>query len=178
MRAILFIGLCAWAFLLPLLESRAASRPQASGETGPRRPWPTTFEGRTLRPLPLTSVEKRFAGDFPGEMARFTDGRREILFRRVREATRRLHPSAECLEASGHAVHPLPAWTDDGGRTWSRMEAVKDGKSLTVRETICEEDALACWSDVPAWYWPAMLGRSSGPWTAVTVSETGNGRAD
>lgn len=166
MRAVLFMLLCAWAAALPFLRSKKNPGLDANSAAA----WPSTFEGRPLQPLPLTALETRFAGGFPGDMARFTDGRREILFRRVASATRRLHPSAECLEATGHVVKPLPAWTDGRGRTWSRLEATKDGVPFTVRESICEDAGVACWSDVPAWYWPAVLGRSVGPWTAVTVS--------
>jgi hypothetical protein len=121
----------------------------------------------------MLPLEDRFAGEFPGAMARFTDGRREILFRRVEAPTRKLHPSAECLGAAGHAVKPLPARTDTDGHAWSRSEAEKDGETLEVWESICEDrqdGKGACWPDIPSWYWQALLGKSRGPWTAVTVS--------
>ena len=41
--------------------------------------WPSTFEGRTLTPLPLNEMETKFATGFPGRIARFSDGEREII---------------------------------------------------------------------------------------------------
>ena len=47
--------------------------------------WPVHYEGRPLTPLPLTAREERFAGDFPGRIARFSEGRREIIVHWVAE---------------------------------------------------------------------------------------------
>jgi hypothetical protein len=133
-----------------------------------------------LRPLALTPLETRFAGAFPGTMARFTDGSREILFRRVARPTRKLHPASDCLRASGYTVQPLPAETGSPGRTWSRLAAERKGERLEVREIVVAGDGMLAavggagggesWTDVSAWYWNALWGRSGGPWTAVTVS--------
>jgi hypothetical protein len=119
--------------------------------------------------LPLLPAEEKVLAGFPGEVGRFSDGSGEILFRRVSAATRNLHPNAECLRASGYAVTALPAVAGADGRVWSRMRAIRDGAALEVLERVEGADGRS-WSDVSAWYWSALLGRTEGPWTAVTVS--------
>src|SRR5262245_8451285 len=59
--------------------------------------WPSTFEGRSLRELPLSEREERFGAGFPGRIARFTDGQRELIIRWVAAPTRQLHSAADCF---------------------------------------------------------------------------------
>jgi hypothetical protein len=66
--------------------------------------WPSTFEGRPLTSLPLTRRDELLARDFPGRIARFTDGRSEIVLRWVMGATRQLHPVADCFRGIGWRV--------------------------------------------------------------------------
>lgn len=171
-RLPLFFSLCALAALLPFVPAAA---PAASVPGFPG--WPETFEGRPLRPLPLAEGERRFLGGFPGRAAKFTDGKREILLRWVAEPSRRLHPSADCLRGAGAAVRPLPAWRDRQGRLWGCQEMTRDGRRFRVRERIIASacsagnDTVAAWTDVSSWYWAAVLGRTQGPWWAVTVAE-------
>ena len=125
----------------------------------------------------MAEAERRFLGDFPGRAAKFTDGEREILLRWVAEPSRRLHPSADCLRGAGAEVRPLPAWRDRQGRLWGCQEMVRDGRRFRVRERITAgppgagDDSGAAWTDVSAWYWAALLGRTKGPWWAVTIAE-------
>ncbi len=182
-RLMLFIPVCAWAALTPLRSGTGGGENRAGGGGYVTEAWPARWEGRPLRPLALTPPETRFAGTFPGTMARFTDGSREILFRRVTRPTRKLHPASDCLRASGYTVTPLPAETAGPGRTWSRLAATRKGERLEVRELVVAGDGTAAgtsalegagnaetWTDVSAWYWNALWGRSAGPWTAVTIS--------
>ncbi len=168
----LFFSVCTLAALLPLVP---ATGPVASVPGFPG--WPETFEGRPLRPLPLAEGERRFLGGFPGRAGKFTDGEREILLRWVAEPSRRLHPSADCLRGAGASVRPLPAWRDRQGRLWGCQEMTRDGRRYRVRERIiastCNagDDTFAAWTDVSSWYWSALLGRTQGPWWAVTVAE-------
>lgn len=164
--ALLFALACASAAFMPLMSESGEAASETSAEAGI---WPARWDGATIRPLPLTPEEKRFTGAFPGTLARFTDGSREILFRRVAQPTRKLHPSADCLRAIGYAVTPLPAETDSQGRTWSRLKATRLDVSLEVKELVVD-NAGRTWSDVPSWYWHAVWGKTPGPWTAVTVS--------
>lgn len=165
---ILFILACVWAALIPF---RSGSHGAAAGSTAAPS-WPTHWEGRPLRPLPLTAQETGFAAAFPGSMARFTDGSVEILFRRVDAPTRKLHPSSDCLRASGYSIKPLPAETAAHGGAWSCFLAKRKGESLRVRERVVTGNGAAgpSWTDVSSWYWNALWGGTQGPWTAITVS--------
>ena len=69
---------------------------------GPFPGWPATFEGMPLRLLPKTEREGRFEQDFPGRIARFTDGRREIIVRWITQESRTLHPAADCFRGLGY----------------------------------------------------------------------------
>ena len=129
LRLPLFFSLCFAASLLPFLPSSGPTAP-APGFPG----WPESFEGRPLRRLPLAESERRFLEGFPGRVAKFTDGEREILLRWVAEPSRRLHPSADCLRGAGAAVRPLPAWRDRQGRLWGCQEMVRGGRRFRVRE--------------------------------------------
>ena len=172
LRLPVFFTLCAAAVLLPFVPAAGPAAP-APGFPG----WPEIFEGRPLRLLPMAESERRFLGDFPGRAAKFTDGEREILLRWVAEPSRRLHPSADCLRGAGAEVRPLPAWRDRQGRLWGCQEMVRDGRRFRVRERITAgppgagDDSGAAWTDVSAWYWAALLGRTKGPWWAVTIAE-------
>ncbi len=68
--------------------------------------------------LPLSDREQRFVSGFPGRIARFTDGKREIIVRWVTRETRMLHPAADCFRGMGYAIRPLPIYIDERGRHW------------------------------------------------------------
>ena len=164
-RRILYITACLLAALAPLLSTQ--SRPQSSDAVN-FPGWPTQFEGRALTALPLTEREQRFGNDFPGRIARFTDGHREVIFRWVTEATRKLHPASDCFEGIGYRVRPLPLHVDEAGVRWGSFKATRGGESLRVYERIYNDSAS--WTDVSAWYWAAIGEQSQGPWWAVTVA--------
>jgi hypothetical protein len=119
--------------------------------------------------LPLGAVELRFAQDFPGRIARFTDGEREIVVRWVSQETRRLHPASDCFRGSGYSVEPQPLVIDNDGNRWGSFIASRSGEQLTVRERIYDQEGHA-WTDVSAWYWSAATGKSRGPWWALTIA--------
>lgn len=174
-----FILACSWAALVPLL---AGPRGEVQG-MGAVLPWPTHWESRPLRLLPLTSQEMAFfgavPGSTPGSIARFTDGSMEILFRRVDRPTRKLHPSSDCLRALGYSIHPLRAESAAQGGTWSCFQAKRKDGSLRVREMVVAGNGVPgadgfqpgeSWTDVSSWYWNALWGKTQGPWTAITLS--------
>lgn len=130
--------------------------------------WPTIFEGRALTPLPMSVVEQRFAVQFPGRIGRFTDGRRNIILRVVDQPTRLLHPAADCFRGIGYRVEQPRVMQRNDGAAWGCFAAGRDGNRRTVCERIHDGDGHA-WTDVSAWYWAATLGRTHGPWWAVTV---------
>jgi hypothetical protein len=99
--------------------------PSAKGTLASVPVW-TSFEGRSLSPLPISDLEKSFYSRFPGGLARYSDGRREILVRYVTQKTRRLHPAADCLRGSGFQI------ADDRpevvrGQLWHGFLARRDG---------------------------------------------------
>ena len=166
---LVYAGACALAFLAPWLS--ASPKPPGGGSAEAVFPgWPTHFEGRALTRLPLSEREVRFGGDFPGRLARFTDGRREVIIRFVTGATRKLHPASDCFAGIGYRVRPMPLKVDEAGARWGGFTAERGVEKFLVYERIYAE-AGGSWEDVSAWYWAAVGGNGLGPWWAVTVAE-------
>lgn len=165
--SLFYIIVCVIAALPPFLSARSESAGNAAAVSFPG--WPTEFEGRTLTPVPLTELEERFNTDFPGKIARFTDGKREIVIRWVTEATRKLHPASDCFQGLGYTVKPLAMHRDEKGSLWSKFAASKGSQQLRVYERI-HADSGETWTDVSAWYWAALT-KPNGSWWAVTVAE-------
>ena len=132
--------------------------------------WPTQFAGRPLYPLTLTAQEQAFTQGFPGQVARFTDGSREIVIRWVQRASRTLHPASDCFQGLGYSVQPQPLRLDSDGAYWGCFQATRSDKRWHVCERITDNQGQG-WSDVSAWYWAALLGKSTGPWWTFTVAE-------
>ena len=137
------------------------------------RPWPHEFEGRPLTPVPLSPQETRFLGDFPGAVARFTDGQRDILMRRVTVATRKLHPAEDCYRGWGFEVEAARIHTDRDGSLWRCFAARRDGATREICEQIRDEEGRS-FTDVSSWYWSATLERTAAPWLVVTVAAAGS----
>lgn len=159
-------------FMSCLLVATLPSWPQQenSKSDGPVFPgWPARFEEQPLTPLSLTEREDRFAEGFPGEIGRFTDGRQEIIMRWVTRETRRLHPAADCFRGLGYTITPSPLYRDTAGYQWTQFTAKRGEETLRVREIIRGNERS--WPDISAWYWHAFLGRTQGPWWAITVAE-------
>lgn len=162
-----FLLLCGVAAALPALTDQAprTAAPPATAD------WPESWDGERLRPLPLTERETGWNRGFPGVAARFGVGRRELILRRVTQATRRLHGAADCFRGLGYTVTPQPAVRDSQGRQWGCFEARRGAR---VRLRVCERitDARGGeWTDVSAWFWGALFDETGGPWLAVTVIE-------
>jgi hypothetical protein len=159
--------LLALAAALPLLA------PTASHADGITRhvEWPTRWDGRPLRPLAMSEVEQRFAARFPGAIARFSDGERVIVLRRVQQPTRMLHPAADCFRGLGYRIERAGLERDAQQRLWRCFEAQgRDSQRLRVCERIEAPDG-ASFIDSSSWFWAAVLGQSNGPWRAITVVE-------
>ena len=164
----LYLAACLLAAVAPWLPLGGGAR---GAETAAAFPgWPASFEGRPLTMLPLSERERRFGDDFPGRVARFTDGEREIVIRWVTEASRKLHPASDCFEGVGYRVEPLPLRVDEAGRRWGSLKATRRDEKLRVFERIYA-DGGESWPDASAWYWAAAGDAGAGPWWAVTVAE-------
>jgi exosortase/archaeosortase family protein len=133
--------------------------------------WPTTFEGSELRQIPLDTLELTLSRDFPGHIGRFWTADKEILIRIVTSPTRRLHASADCLRAAGYSITPIAAvkMANKVGRAC--VVASQAGSRLKVCEFISDANGNT-WPDVSSWYWASLLGKTSGPWQAFTISES------
>ena len=163
------VVLMAAAFLAPALAI-ATPRTPFHSEIGPE-PTQFTFDGLTLplRPLPSSLAEMAFAKSFPGTLSSHRWGDSQVILRRVTEATRRLHPSRDCLRAAGFATGDAITVTRPDGKQWSRFSAVRDGQRLLIHERIVSERDGSTWSDVSAWYWSALRHPLNGPWQAETM---------
>ena len=166
---IYYLIACAIAAVMPFVSARFET-PATSATAVTFPGWPSTFAGKTLTPLPLNETEKKFATDFPGRIARFSDGEREIIIRWVTEATRKMHPASDCFQGLGYSVKPLAAHRDENGSLWASFAATKGEERLRVYERI-HSDSGDSWTDVSAWYWSALRSEGHGSWWAVTVAE-------
>lgn len=165
---LLYIVACTFAALMPFIFAQSGQSSSNSGAP-PFPGWPTEFEGKQLTMVALTELETRFNSDFPGRIARFSDGNREIVIRWVTEATRKLHPASDCFQGLGYEVKPLALHRDDSGSLWASFSATKGSYRLRVYERL-HSDSGETWTDVSAWYWTAFR-EGTGSWWAITVAE-------
>lgn len=133
--------------------------------------WPETFEGKPLMPLARSSQQvKDFARGFPGETAVFREGERLVVLRWIREATRGVHPAADCYRARGYRVESRGIVKDAAGVKWSEFTAERTGESWRVRERWRDDACTDAWTDVSAWWWAVQREDTHGPWWAETVA--------
>ena len=157
-----FLVACVVAGLAPLRSPGRGNPPAALPD------WPTSWDGREIWQIPLSASDQRFNENFPGRIAKFTDGRSEFIFRWVTTGTRQLHSSADCFRGAGYTITPQPAFRDRNERQWSSFLASRDHRQLLVRERIADQHGRE-WSDVSAWFWSVTLGQTKGPWLSVTA---------
>jgi hypothetical protein len=157
------------AVMAPLLMLRASQPPQSFPPL--EAPAEFTFNGLTL-PLHAQApspAESAFAASFPGSLASYRWGEDQVILRRVNRATRKLHPSADCLRAAGFSTGNSVTVVASDGSEWSKFQTELDGERLTVHERIVSEQDGSSWTDVPAWFWSALRHPLNGPWRAETV---------
>jgi hypothetical protein len=161
---LLFAATLIGCALLPLARlASAVSSPADSGE------WPREWEGRPLRPLAVSAVEQRFAAQFPGRIARLTDGEQVLVWRAVRAPTRMLHPAVDCYRGLGYRVAQARLEADAQQQLWRCFVAERDGQRLRVCERIVDAEGRS-YTDASNWFWAAQLGLSAGPWQAITTA--------
>jgi len=96
------------AIALAAIAAAAAPLWPHAGTPAPPAVWPKSFEGRAITPLAAAPEDALLAAHFPGTIARFGDGRRQIVLLQVTAATRLLHPARDCFHALGYAISPAP----------------------------------------------------------------------
>lgn len=132
--------------------------------------WPRELEGDMLRPLALSAVEQRFAQRFPGRIGRFEAGGAVWVLREVSRPTRALHPAADCFRGLGYRIAQAQLHNDARARLWRCFVAERNGERLRVCERIVDARDVG-FVDASSWFWAATLGRSQGPWRAMTRVE-------
>jgi MYXO-CTERM domain-containing protein len=161
--------LVAAAVLALLLPGRVPHGPARSLATPP--PASFTFNGLTLplEPLPPSPAEAAFAASFPGALSSHRWGDAQVILRRVTTATRRLHPSRDCLRAAGYQTTDAVTVRGGDGTEWARFTATRGADRLVIHERIVSEQDGSTWTDVPAWFWAALRHPLNAPWRAETV---------
>ena len=161
------LGVLVLCARLPLLRPAAvrvdAGTPMSFAET------PQVWQGRALRPLALSAVEQRFAARFPGRITRLTDGEQLLVLRDVVAPTRMLHPAADCYRGFGYHIEQARLERDVDALLWRCFSAERAGVKTRVCERIVDANGTS-FTDTSSWYWAAQLGRSSGPWLAITTA--------
>jgi hypothetical protein len=162
------VALLLWCAMLPLARTPAAPARPAPASSAE---WPAEWRGQALQPLASSAVERRFAAQFPGRIARFAlADQSELVLREVSRPTRMLHPAADCWRGIGWQVRATRLVRDDGAALWRCFEAERSGERVRVCERIVDAQGQA-FTDTSAWFWAASLGRSQGPWRAITHVE-------
>ena len=162
-----------WPRALALALISAASWPLAgrghgeAARTAATHEWPTTWQGATLRPLAPTAVEQRFAQHFAGQIGRFAADDSVWVLRDVTAPTRALHPADDCFRGLGYRIERTQLQRAADRHLWRCFVAERAGERLRVCERIVDADDQE-FIDVSSWFWAATLGRSSGPWRAMT----------
>jgi hypothetical protein len=160
--------------LAALMAATAPLLPERKADAAPPVQWPTQFDGKPLSRLPAAGSDKTFTRGFPGQVAHFSDGNRHILLRQVGSATRSLHPSRDCYRAMGYAIEPLPIAKAPDGQSRACFSADKGSEHFRICEEV-RDAAGVSFPEVTAYYWPALLGSSKGPWVAATIVEQKGG---
>jgi hypothetical protein len=136
----------------------------------PAHEWPREIDGAPLRPLALTAVEQRFAQKFPGRIGRFEANGDVWVLRDVSRPTRALHPAGDCFRGLGYRIEKTQLHSDADARLWRCFVAERDGERVRVCERIVDTQGQG-FVEASSWFWAAALGRSSGPWRALTRVE-------
>ena len=116
----------------------------------------TEYRGRALIPVPLTPVEEKFYGNFPGSIAIYEGDEFKLIVRKVSRATRKLHPAHHCLRAEGFEVAEKSVIESDDGK-WLEYVAERDGEEFRIRERITIPGSGANWTEISQWFWHALF---------------------
>lgn len=152
--------------VMPVLRSSVGeSQPLDSHFPGWWREW----NGRPLRRLKMGDREKAFAAGFPGPVALFDDGERQILLRYTERPTALIRPMEECLGET-YEVQRMGTSEDSGGHRWRTVIAAAKLEKWLVREQIVSHTGES-WVYGRLWFWAALLGFTQGPWWSVVTFE-------
>lgn len=180
--ASIFVGACLLAAVLPVFVARSESVSARMGSNAAVQSGfaaardfavqtlaATNLRDRPLTQQPLTNLEERFAAHFPGAIARYQAGSATLIVRQVEQATRQLHPAADCFRAAGYTLGATRTHEDAQQRRWNCFEATEGGQRWRICERIADASGHQ-WTDVSSWYWAALWSQGrAGPWWAITL---------
>jgi hypothetical protein len=174
LQQMLFSATLLLAAVWPLLHGNRGAAPAAANGSVEWAQAQWAPQDSSPRRLPLSALERSFARQFPGHLARFSDGSHQWIVRVIDKPTRMLHPAADCFRGLGYKVAPPRVRTDRHGEHWRCFSATRDGRTLQICERIFDARG-GRWTDASSWYWSALLSarRANGPWWAVTTVEEG-----
>jgi hypothetical protein len=162
---LVFVAAAAAAAAAPLAVRTLPAAAAADAFPG----WPAALDGRLLTELPLTPREAAFSRDFPGRIARFTDGEREIVLRWIAAPTRRLHPAADCFRGLGYRIETRPMRLASGGAPMSCFRAYGRTDTYDVCEQMTSTSGRT-WPDVSSWYWHALWSDRGATWWSLVIA--------
>lgn len=166
-----YLMACVLAATMPVLSrSGIFGGSVKSSETDVFPGWPTEFQGRQITQVPMLPREQKFYENFNGQIARFTDGHKQIVIRWVGEGNTEFHLTSRCFRAIGYDLKPQPAYKDEFGDLWGVFCATRRDEVLNVRERIVDAQNN-CWTDESAWRWDTYWNHTTGPWWAYTVAD-------
>jgi hypothetical protein len=165
----------AGVFLLTVALASAAPlfpRPSLTGAAGSASfpGWPGEFEGARLERMAPGREDAWFTREFPGRVARFAAGDRQVVVRWVSSPTRRLHPASHCFTGAGYEVTAAPMARGRDGALMSCFTARRGGEALRVCEQLRDPSGRS-WPDVSAWYWHAVMSPTGTSWWSFVVVE-------
>lgn len=167
MKARIFLIVLALAAAAPLLPKPELPRLTTAAEFPG---WPANYEGQPLERMTPGPQDEWFARDFPGKVARFSAGDRQIVVRWVNSPTRRLHPANHCFAGAGYSLEPLPMRRGADGGLMSCFVARKGEEALNVCEQLRGASGRS-WPDVSAWYWHALTAPAPEAWWSYVIVE-------
>ena len=131
---------------------------------------PPFTEIQQLTEQKLNAFALNQATGFPGQIFRYGDDHRDIVYKVVTKPTRRLHPAKDCYRALGFTISDEDLFRDELGQYWSVFRAVnlQSNQDYWVKEQIIDATGRR-FSDMSTWIWQAYLGKSIGPWWVKTI---------
>ena len=167
MKSAAFLFALVLAASSPLLP-KARLSPDSGNTAFPG--WPTRFDGQPLAPMPLAAQDEYFTRGFPGKVARFATGGRQVVLRWVNAPTRRLHPASHCFAGAGYEIRPLPMDMGSDGALMSCFSARKPHEALRVCEQLRGAEGRS-WPDISSWYWHAVTAPAGSSWWSYVIVE-------
>ena len=158
---------CCVAALIPFFAGPAQ-------EEHPAFPgWPTEIAGLELTPVEAREEDRGFELSYDGRFARFQAGEHHVLLWWIARPSRRVHSIRDCYRGLGYAIRPEGETKVLDGRPWGTFLAERAGERLRVYERVEDADGRV-FTNVSAWYWSTLLGRSRTPTWACALVTRGN----